>query len=835
MTHPFQLFVSGLWPPSTHRWAWFFVLLFTLTGLLSLWRRGRVLLVASVVIGLSGIVVVLLRTEIWSFAALGWMTVAASVLGKFVLRCAGPPPAELKPAERIGFVLLLGFGGLSLLAAALAWIGILKRGVVAGLLGALAAAALTSRRNLPPAVKRWTDWASSQWGEANLQGTALCLACLGVCFAFPFLWAVAPSVHWDALAVHLPVAAAFISEAGFPSVSHLWYSYLSGQPQLLYSMALALAGQPLPALLHFSFALILTVLVFSLADHLAGRTSAWLAAVAFASMPMVSWEAGTAYIDLFVTAYVFGSIYALIRWQESHRDGWVLMAGILGGMGVGTKLSAGLYLVAPAVYVCLSTLQLKPVRNIAQALLAFHLPLILLPLPWLLRNWLWTGNPVYPFLGTFFKNPETDYLKFNWPLFGVGRGVLYFLRLPYDFVAHGKAFDETGVFAFGLVPLAALASLFPVVGKQPRAACRLMWGFAVSGSALWFAVAQISRYLLPVLPMLAVLAALPLARVCDFLARHFQASFGVVGFLGLFYVSYTRGVHTLWNYNLAEGYPYRYALGLEKAEHFLRRALRVYPAQQYVNAHRAANSRIFSPTSQIRFYSQAPLDDPVYTLHTARLGQLPKGRALAEEIQKMGYDYLLVDRRVLLAGQAGSPFADEDFLRSFTQLVFSAREVALYRVRGWQQSSSAAVDLATNGSFHVFGERHFPIAWESFGSPQIVRDARRCLSPPACVAVTQDDGLYQRVAAKPDAVYTVSLWARAEKPGQSVWLQVLWFDSRLRIIDTDIVSRPAEMAWRRYSASFSPIYREAAFVSFYARAARGSQVLIDDLSFALEK
>src|SRR5205814_7762505 len=156
----------------------------------------------------------------------------------------------------------------------------------------------------------------------------------------------------------------------------------------LYALAFVLGGQPLPALLHCTFGLLTTALVFSLARRLAGPEAGWLAAILFAGMPLVTWEAGTSYIDLFVTAYTFGSLYALLRWWDDDRTGWLVLAAALGGMAIGTKLTSGLFL-SPAIL--LATVagfaRYRRTSSAVPRLLAFLVPFVLVSSPWFARTW----------------------------------------------------------------------------------------------------------------------------------------------------------------------------------------------------------------------------------------------------------------------------------------------------------------------------------------------------------------------------------------------------------------------------------------------------------------
>ncbi len=822
-----HLYRPGLWPPTTNLWAAVFAVLVAAILLLGYLWRGRLVVLGTVAVCAGLIVVVLVRTDAaLALVTVIWLTALAAALGTVVLRFMGAEKAGFA-VEVLAFATLLGYGVLALVAGVLALAGLLNRTAAWLVLCCLTLLLVRSSRTALATVHARLRRVPAWWSGADFRWSGRAAALFGVIAVFPFLWALAPSVHWDALASHFPVSSAYASVRGFSTVSGYWYSYFSGQTHLLYALAFALVGQPLPGLMHFVFGGITTILVFALAHTLAGRAVAWIAAIAFASMPVVGWEAGTAYIDLFVTAYTFGSLAALLRWLETRSRGLLLISGAMGGMAVGTKLSAVLMLAPAAFYISLVIIRSARGRRALSLAATYGLPLVLIPLPWFIRNWVWTHNPVYPMMGSVFGNPELAGFGVNWSHFGRGHGILDFLRLPWDLVFYGPAYDEAGYFAFGMVPLAAVLGIWAVPRKWRYTLLYLL----LSATASWFIVGQVSRYLLPIMPLAAVVASCPLSRVGELrCTRLGSAALLAAAATGTIYCAICLGYRSLWNYNLPEAYPYKYALGFENSDAFLTRALRVYPALKYISEHRSPSSRVFSPVAQIRTYVDAPLDDPVYMLGSRQLVSMPAGAALADEIRRRGYDYILVDRP-LIRPEFKTPYQDAEFLRQHTRLAFAQGNVYVYRLRrAGEADSGSARELVKNGGFDELEDSGRPRAWESFGSPRVMRVMAhpRGAQSPAFARVTQSDGFYQRAPAKPLTVYTVALKSRADSPGQSAWLQVLWLDSSMTIIDTGITDVSVGSAWQAFEASFtSPA--AVAFVQVYARAAAGSTVDIDDV------
>lgn len=823
MINPFH---SGLWPPSTPQWAVFFLVVCALIGLLGFVRRGRLLRGATVLVVVGLPVVVLARSDAGrGLVVLLWLLAVSATLGD--LGCRALRLGEKSAgscAEWLGLRTLVGFGVLSCLAGFMAHFGALNPLISVGFSAACTLPVLRYARRLS-GLLRTAAWNPLQPAATDPRWTSIAWALMVFLLLFPFLWALAPAVQWDSLSGHLPFSYAYTTPESFSRVASYFGAYVPGQVYMLYALGFTLGGQPLPGLLSFVFCAITAALIFALASRLAGRVAAWIAAIAFVSLPCVAWDAGSAYLDVFVTGFTFGNAYVVFRWREDRNVRWLGLAGFLGGLAIASKASA-LFLILPTVaYVIYSFIRSGPRNQLTAGLLLQLVPILAIPAPWFIRNWLWAGSPVYPLKSSLF-HATLPTPGFNWEFFGVGKGLVYFLRLPYDLVFHGNKFDECGVFIYGLVPLVAFMSLFIGGKKLWNEGRALLLGLAVCGFATWYSVGQVGRYLMPVVPLLVVIMVLP---VPTLMARMRSPSiYAALLVLSLAYLAYSRSVGTVWNYNIPDGYPYRYALGLESHRQFLERALRPYAAFEYINRHSTAGSRVIAPNGEIRFYLDVPLDDPIFSTNVGPLIKAASNRALYNELAKRGYEYVLLDRDVVKS-PSSFPYTNPLFLAQFARIVFSKANVDVYKLTEESGGSEPARELLQNGGFDTI-EAGAPVEWAKFGNPKIIVDQKRAYSPPAFVAVTQDDGFCQRTTVTPGNTYLVRIRARADAPGQSAWLQILWFNAGMKIVDTTITAVSVTSDWKQYEAPMTAANPQAAYGQVYARAAAGNRVDIDDVS-----
>lgn len=616
-----------------------------------------------------------LRASLAAAGGAALLLASAVLLGAAICRLAGWRFAGR--AEAVAYQAALGIGAFAYLGLALATRGFYRPGVlrVAVALPLLFAAVRAVRgrraRDRARPLGRRIAWPSS--GADRLWAAAV-----GGFALVALAGALAPEIQYDAVWFHLHFPRLFL-EAG--RLVDLPAEYVSLYPmtwELWFGYGLAVGGSGAAVLLHWACLPLAAAATFALARLVAPRASPWLAAALFASVPTVLWEATTAYLDLALALHVALVLHALVAYVRTGRRQWLALAAANLGLALATKHLAlvVLALACAGLAIALWWRDRRVGRALAPAV-ALGLAALVLPLPWYLRAWTATGNPVFPELYRLFGGPtarwdaQTDaglrrfFARFGYPRTAAGQ-----LALPWRLTMHASRFGGTaGPLLLALVPLVALRRL--------RGATLALVAFVAAYAAIWaspLASFQL-RWLVPALPALAVLAALGAGRLAALLRVAFggAARTAWLALLALLvalnappftwlHMRDHRGEWTGWLTHTLYGLPLAVVTGGEPRDAYLARNIPTYRAWQWANDSLPPDARVLVYGGGDHLYSARDrLTVFAPTARDAAFAPAGEEDAAFRRLRALGVTHLLVDERFLetngMADQRWDEFA----------------------------------------------------------------------------------------------------------------------------------------------------------------------------------
>ena len=393
-------------------------------------------------------------------------------------------------------------------------IGLLSRSVILATLVALVLVLLVMRQPISVLLDRGSPRRSSTEYRAASALLGFVLISLLLVLFVQTLW---PKVSWDANVYHLTVPRLYLEHQGFWRIPFNVYSNWPLNTELLFAMAMAVKSHVLAKLVHFGFGCLCTVLVYQVARDAADTWTGYVAAVLLLVNPIVLLEIRVAYVDL-ASALFFTLAFLLVhRWLE-RSDGTyrlLVVAGLFAGLAAGTKLTGIVGGVCLALLLASVLLKRRvAISAVFRPVARLMVPTVVLLTPWLVKSWILTGNPVYPFLFSVFGGPEwSSELQrqlTSWQQsIGMGRSATDYLLLPARVILEGgRGYDrfdgEISRLWIVLIPLSIwIARRRTIVAR----------GLIVSAIyfVFWALSSQQIRFLIPVLPILAISGAIAIS------------------------------------------------------------------------------------------------------------------------------------------------------------------------------------------------------------------------------------------------------------------------------------------------------------------------------------
>jgi hypothetical protein len=517
---------------------------------------------------------------------------AAYLIGARLIEFLGAPLES--GIERLSLASATGFAIISLEVLLLAATHLLYR-VAAWTLLVLPLVWWSKRlKKIPDEV--WTERyrKEDQLSLSRKLGHFFLLALTSVVLSVALVSALGPAIEFDDIAYHLVSGKIYIQQHGLKAIPDNPVTFLPKNIEMLFTLGMMLGSEATAKLIHFLLGLLAILATYALGLRFFCRSVALVATGVLVSSPIFLWELRTAHIDAGLALYTFLGLFGVVVWLKSQDSAWFRLAIFFLAFSQGIKYHALFVLFSLAVV--LTAICWSRGRNWAQAG-RVGLKLILYSclglVPWGVVNWVYTGNPLFPLLNNVIptrywtpaltqmimqqqKGAGTPVALDNWTAWGIG-----FWSMVVE--ERNRFRGNIGPFFLALLPLTIFCRRlqYPVV---------LILSFSLLYYLMWLLTGQHVRYLIPLMPGLALVSGFALVRILEMergmvfriLAHALGCLLGLMAiFNSPFFERYGAAAH--YGMGILDTLPVSLLLGEQSKQSYLNRHLPNYPVVEFYN------------------------------------------------------------------------------------------------------------------------------------------------------------------------------------------------------------------------------------------------------------
>ena len=227
--------------------------------------------------------------------------------------------------------------------------------------------------------------------------------------AMAFVTSLAPPLAYDALVYHLTLPKLYLQAGKIYYVTQIMFWGMPQTGEMLYTWGMGLAGEQTAALLGWGFGFLTLVGLAGVLQAFVSRRVAWVAVASLLAGYTLAISLSWAYIDWLMGLWGLCFYLSLLEWRTAWGNPSLLKAGMFAAFAFSTKYTGGLLVLIGMIVLGHDVLFRPEEQRIDQhhtnrLAILFHYTLVfcgtavLVALPWLIKNWIATGNPFYPLL-----------------------------------------------------------------------------------------------------------------------------------------------------------------------------------------------------------------------------------------------------------------------------------------------------------------------------------------------------------------------------------------------------------------------------------------------------
>jgi 4-amino-4-deoxy-L-arabinose transferase-like glycosyltransferase len=473
------------------------------------------------------------------------------------------------------------------------------------------------------------------------------LLILNLLFAL-FANALVPPSLYDELAYHLAIPSTYIQNHSIVYIPTMLQSNWPLGTEMLYTLSMLIAGETVARLVTWLCLIILSACLIHYGRKWFGNEAGLLSAVIVTSTPMVLSLTGTTMVEIPLALYSTLAIVTTIDWLKTGNIEKFILSALFCGIAATIKLNgpqtalilAGLILVVMTVR--------KPKNIIQNILFAGFFVFLSLTIvaPWYAKAWLQTGNPIWPFLNGIFGGRDWDpdgtlylmrYLQSINLAPSIKNWILGFYFISVDKGKYGRFF--LGYDYLFILPF-TITALFALKSTSQRQIARWLAILSLAFYTAWFFQTQQTRFLMPWIPLLALLCTAGIAWLWQIRNQWFRGFIRLIIIISLLLSSWMANPRK--RNTLADNWPYL-TNQITREQYYFNHFIG-YPVYAYANENLPSDATVWLAVWESRGYllERNYIWANPFGQRVLKLELIKNPDELLINLQKLGITYIIL-------------------------------------------------------------------------------------------------------------------------------------------------------------------------------------------------
>jgi len=304
-----------------------------------------------------------------------------------------------------------------------------------------------------------------------------------------------PPTFYDSLLYHLAVPQYYLAHGGIVPWPTNFNANIPLNVEMVFLFSLPGKTLYVPNFISFFSGLGILWLLFSWYRRHFSRRFFILPLLLFYTIPEVGFLSSSAKSDMLGMLFLLAGVRLFFYYlEEQQRRAFLILSALFWGLAIGSKYIFAFYLAALLVLFLLVYRGLAFKKKLA-AVIVISLLVILCLSPWLIKNGIITGNPLYPYMNSLFPSSSWGAAQAESFSTALQRGSSHslwdYLRFPLEIFLIPYGYGMTAV--LGLLFLVFSPFAFFSL-KEP--VLKLLAGTAVLSFLLLLPFAMVPRYFL---------------------------------------------------------------------------------------------------------------------------------------------------------------------------------------------------------------------------------------------------------------------------------------------------------------------------------------------------